>query len=263
MSDETDTEPQICLVTMEADRSVNQIVGQIPEAALRSPRTPLFTIVCPATATTRARFYSFTTRRTTVDDSFDVTIDAGALHISDKETGALLVAFAPGMWGTFKSDDIQDGLYAIRVGGGPVKKTVIKARDLELQITKGTHPGEESRRYDTVDILVDGKNLVDWVRTYLPPGFKPREFLGRSIGTDMTGVLLGQQTEDQSGRTAILGCTCGIVGCGPLLARIEVGSDTVTWSDFGPGYGADYEGLEFQFDRDAYMDALTRYEQTT
>ncbi|MFK5584225.1 hypothetical protein [Serinicoccus sp. LYQ131] len=250
-------------MTMEHDRSVNQIVGQAPEAALRSPRTSLFAIVCPATATTAMRYYSFTTRRTTADDSFDVTIDAGTLHISDKETGALLMAFAPGTWQSFKSDAIQDGRYAMRVGGGPVKKTVVTVRDLELRITEGTHPGDDTRRYDTVDIIVDGKNLVDWVRPHIPSGFKPREFLGRSTQTNMTRVLLGQRPEDQSGRTALLGCICGIVGCGPLLARIEVGSDTVTWSDFGPGYGADYEGLELQFDRDTYMKALTKYEQTT
>lgn len=248
---------------MEEDRRVNKIVGQVPEAALRSPRTSLFRIVCPPTATTGARFYSFTTRRTTADDSFDVTIDAGTLHIMDKETGALLMTFAPGTWETFESDDIQDGRYAIRVGGGPVKKTVVKVRDLELRIAEGTHPGDESKRYDTVDLIVDGKNLVDWVRPYVPPGFRPPEFLGRPTGTNMARVLLGQRPEDQSGRTALLGCTCGIVGCGPLLARIEVGSDTVTWSDFGPGFGADYEGLELQFDRDTYMDALAKYEQTT
>lgn len=248
---------------MEHDRSVNQIVGQIPEAALRSPRTSLFTIVCPATTTTAMRCYSFTTRRTTADDSFEVTIDAGTLHINDKETGALLMAFAPRTWQTFTSDAIHDGRYAIRVGGGPMEKTLITVRELELRIAEGTHPGDDTRRYDTVDIIVDGKNLVDWVRPYIPPGFTPREFLGRSTSTNMTTVLLGQRPEDQSGRTALLGCTCGIVGCGPLLARIEVDSDTVTWSDFGPGYGADYEGLELQFDRDTYMDALTRYEQAT
>lgn len=248
---------------MEHDRSVNEIVGQIPGAALRSPRTSLFTIVCPATATTAMRFYSFTTRRATADDSFGVTIDAGTLHISDKETGALLMAFAPGTWQTVKSDAIQDGRYAMRVGGGPVKKTVVTVRDLELRITQGTHPGDDTRRYDTVDIIVDGKNLVDWVPSHVPPEFKMPEFLGRPAETNMTMVLLGQRPEDQSGRTALLGCICGIIGCGPLLARIEVGSDTVTWSDFGPGYGADYEGLEFTFDRDTYMDALAKFEQTT
>ncbi|WP_192498730.1 hypothetical protein [Ornithinimicrobium pratense] len=112
-----------------------------------------------------------------------------------------------------------------------------------------------------VDIIVDGKNLVDWVRPHVPPGFKLPEFLGHPIGTNMTELLLGHRPEDESGRTALLGCTCTVIGCGPLLAHIEVGSETVTWSDFGPGCGADYEGLELQFDRDTYMDALTRYEQ--
>lgn len=247
---------------MEADRRVNKIVGQVPDAALRSPRTSLFTIYCPATATMGVRGYSFTTRRATPDDSFDVAIDAGTLHISDKETGTLLMAFASGMWGTFTSDVIDDGCYAIR-GGGPMEKTVIKAQDLELRITEGTHPWDESKRYDTVDIIVDGKDLLEWIRPHVPPGSRLSDHLGRPSGTNMAKFLLGRRPHDHLGRTALLGCTCTIVGCGPLLARIEVGSDTVTWSDFGPGYGADYEGLELQFDRDTYMDALTRYEQAT
>ncbi|WP_238330550.1 hypothetical protein, partial [Ornithinimicrobium kibberense] len=91
----------------------------------------------------------------------------------------------------------------------------------------------------------------------------PPEYLGHPTGTNMTELLLGQRPEDESGRTALLGCTCTVIGCGPLLARIEVGSETVTWSHFGRGPGEEYDWLELQFTRTTYMDALTSYEQTT
>ncbi|QFG68204.1 hypothetical protein [Ornithinimicrobium pratense] len=161
MSDESHADPEIFLVTMEEDRRVSMIEGQPPEAALRSPRTSLFTIFCPATATMRARGYLFTTRRASVNDSFDVAIDAGTLRIVDKEGGALLMAFAPGMWGTFQSAAILEGRYAIRVGAttgsdaGSMKKTLIRVRDLQLRIAEGMHPWRESTRYDTGDCCTD------------------------------------------------------------------------------------------------------------
>ncbi|QFG68402.1 hypothetical protein [Ornithinimicrobium pratense] len=144
-----------------------------------------------------------------------------------------------------------------------MRSTFITVRDLELRIAEGTLPWTESVRYDTVDLILDGKNLVNWLRPHAEPGIEPPEYLGHPIGTNMTALLLGQCPEDESGRTALLGCTCTVIGCGPLLARIEVGSETVTWSHFERGPGEEYDGLELQFDRDTYMDALTRYEETT
>lgn len=144
-----------------------------------------------------------------------------------------------------------------------MRSTFITVRDLELRVMEGTLPWDESIRYDTVDLVLDGKNLVDWLLPYTLPGVERPDYLGHPVGTDMTELLLGQCPEDESGRTALLGCTCTVIGCGPLLARIEVGSDTVTWSHFGRGPGEEYEWLELQFDRDTYMGALTRFEETT
>ena len=145
-----------------------------------------------------------------------------------------------------------------------MRSTFITVRDLELKIAQGTLPWDESIRYDTVDIILDGKNVVDWLHPYARPGIDPPEYLGHPVGTNMTQLLLGQRHEDESGRrTALLGCTCTVIGCGPLLARIDIGSETVTWSHFGRGPGEEYDWLELQFDRDTYMDALTKYEEAT
>ena len=139
----------------------------------------------------------------------------------------------------------------------------ITVRDLELRIREGTLPWDDSVRHDTVALILDGKDLVEWLRPHAPPGIDPPQYLGHPTGTNMTELLLGQRPEDKSGRTALLGCTCTVIGCGPLLTRIEVGSETVTWSHFGRGPGEEYDWLELQFTRNTYMDALSNYEQTT
>jgi hypothetical protein len=65
--------------------------------------------------------------------------------------------------------------------------------------------------------------------------------------------------ESTEEKTALLGCGCGEVGCSPLMARITVTDDTVTWDEFEqptrPGW--DYDGFgPFTFDRAQYEQAL-------
>jgi len=62
-----------------------------------------------------------------------------------------------------------------------------------------------------------------------------------------------------AGKTALLSCECGEVGCSPLLARVTVDDDTVTWDEFEqptrPDW--DYEDLgPFTFERAQYEQAL-------
>ena len=80
---------------------------------------------------------------------------------------------------------------------------------------------------------------------------------------DLAGQFLGGQGtpmfEGDGERTALLGCGCGEVGCSPLMARITVTDQTVTWDDFEqptrPDW--DYEGFgPFSFDRAQYERAL-------
>ena len=59
-------------------------------------------------------------------------------------------------------------------------------------------------------------------------------------------------------KTALLSCDCGEVGCSPLLARVTVDDDTVTWDEFEqptrPDW--DYDGFGFTFSRPEYERAL-------
>ena len=84
--------------------------------------------------------------------------------------------------------------------------------------------------------------------------------------------LLGVPSDSEWGeecyddKTVILGCTCGVVACGMLAVRIDVGDDAVMWSGFeNPGEVAEVAGPEawnwdevgpFMFDRRQYEIAL-------
>jgi hypothetical protein len=61
----------------------------------------------------------------------------------------------------------------------------------------------------------------------------------------------------ESGLAVVLNCECGEWECGGVLARIEVGPDTVTWSEFRePGGGNRLALGPFTFSREQYEAAL-------
>jgi hypothetical protein len=65
--------------------------------------------------------------------------------------------------------------------------------------------------------------------------------------------------DDAEGRPAILDGSCGIAECCGVMARIELTSSTVAWTDFvARGRGSIPLGLEFVFDRDHYETAIAR-----
>jgi hypothetical protein len=69
----------------------------------------------------------------------------------------------------------------------------------------------------------------------------------------------GRSTDAMGPGTPVLGCECGEWGCWPLMARITVTADLVTWDSFRQPHRKtrDYTALgPFQFDRHQYDDAL-------
>jgi hypothetical protein len=124
-----------------------------------------------------------------------------------------------------------------------------------------------------IKIKVNGAEFPELVRQAELPSARAdeeEEIAGNYIGLvagymriDLAGQFLGGQGtpmfEDDEGKTALLGCGCGEVGCSPLMARITVSDDTVTWSDFEqptrPEW--DYDGFgPFTFERGQYERAL-------
>jgi hypothetical protein len=124
-----------------------------------------------------------------------------------------------------------------------------------------------------IKIEVNGVELPELVREAELPSAREddeEEMAGNYIGLvagflsiDLAGQFLGGQGtpmfEDSGGKTALLGCGCGEVGCSPLMARITVTDDTVSWEDFEQPTRPDwsYEGFgPFTFERAQYERAL-------
>lgn len=123
-----------------------------------------------------------------------------------------------------------------------------------------------------IRIEVNGTDLVELVRQAELPSAQAddeAELAGTYVGLvpgyikmDIAGQFLGGSGAwlypEGAGKTALLSCKCGEVGCSPLLARVTVGEDTVTWDDFEqptrPDW--DYDGFGFTFERAQYERAL-------
>jgi hypothetical protein len=79
-----------------------------------------------------------------------------------------------------------------------------------------------------------------------------RHFLGEIDDPNYSGY--------EPGELALLGCGCGLWGCWPLLARIKVDADAVTWAGFRQPFRPDWGTLPlgpFNFDAAAYVERLT------
>lgn len=75
------------------------------------------------------------------------------------------------------------------------------------------------------------------------------------LGDGLPGVR-----QASTAATALLGCTCGVWECWPLLADVTTTSETVTWSSFRQPHRQAWGELPlgpFPFDRPTYEDALT------
>jgi hypothetical protein len=128
--------------------------------------------------------------------------------------------------------------------------------------------------HDPVSIYINGRDLVDILREVELP-FATREghpvIAGSYIGFSAKRLMLPslhlfgrpRLSWGDSGKTPILGCECGELGCWPMLVRIVVAETTVTWTDFEQGHrnreedGWSYDGMDpFVFDRQQYISAL-------
>ena len=123
-----------------------------------------------------------------------------------------------------------------------------------------------------IRIEVNGTDLVELVRQAELPSAEADEepeLAGTYVGLvpgyirmDLAGQFLGGSGtwlySEGEGKTALLSCNCGEVGCSPLLARVTVDEDTVTWDEFEqptrPDW--DYDGFGFTFARPQYEQAL-------
>lgn len=122
-----------------------------------------------------------------------------------------------------------------------------------------------------INIFVNGEQLQDLVRSVERP-YAEKEgnpalagsYAGLAAGRHGDAIPASHYLSEPDetwfgdGDTVLLGCVCGVPGCWPLTARVEVSDTTVTWRDFRTGHRSWDLGTfgPFTFDRDAYESAL-------
>jgi hypothetical protein len=142
----------------------------------------------------------------------------------------------------------------------------------EVQFELAKAGGDYADDLTQIRIEVNGTDLVELVRQAELPSAEADEepeLAGTYVGLvpgyirmDLAGQFLGGSGtwlySEGEGKTALLSCNCGEVGCSPLLARVTVGEDTVTWDEFEqptrPDW--DYDDFGFTFARPQYEQAL-------
>lgn len=132
--------------------------------------------------------------------------------------------------------------------------------------------------FQPIDIYIDGKLLLDLVREVEEPltnytegdgGFRPGDYL--SLPASLT-YLPNRNFFDEPwnhyfqclpgdihyGKSTLLGCTCGIIECWFIVARISLTPTIVTWSHFGQFHrNYEYDLGPFIFERKQYEHQLT------
>jgi hypothetical protein len=124
----------------------------------------------------------------------------------------------------------------------------------QIRITvNGTDLVELVRRVELPSAQADDEEELAGTYVGLVPGYVRIDLASQFLGTPGTSLYPGPQD-----KTALLSCNCGEVGCSPLLARVTVDENTVSWDEFEqptrPDW--DYDGFGFAFARPQYEQAL-------
>jgi hypothetical protein len=143
---------------------------------------------------------------------------------------------------------------------------------IDLPIRSIDHPVDEhSSWFTAAQIQIDQTSLIDLLRQFEQP-LADREGSPNLAGSygwlDKETAKVGLQglSNFRNSKIMLLGCTCGIDECWPLLARVEMTETSVIWRDFEQPYRSenhpnpwDYSGFgPFVFDRNAYQAELEK-----
>ena len=97
----------------------------------------------------------------------------------------------------------------------------------------------DGERFLGVSIKINGADLIKTLKAIERP-FAAAEGAPQIAGAysylstrEAISAFMPDESElDEDGRVAVLDCECGNPGCWPFMVRIQVNTDTVTWSDF-------------------------------
>jgi hypothetical protein len=131
------------------------------------------------------------------------------------------------------------------------------------------------RKAITIGIEINGRDFIDMVREIERPYASKLAGAYQGIfpwsNFDPVRYFLAEQDVflDSNGKLAVLGCTCGEVECWPMMTKISVNQETVSWTNFeqphrgprAPKGHWKYSHLgPFIFDRQEYTIALKNLE---
>jgi hypothetical protein len=141
----------------------------------------------------------------------------------------------------------------------------------DLRLLKASADGTDSQNCYALDIRVDDRNLLEYVRDTERP-FATAEGhpnLAGQYEALPASMALEHLATKGNAKVSLYDCECGCYGCWPLLVRISAAGGIVTWSEFeqphrGVNSGASwwrYDRLgPFQFDRSQYEAAWRKAE---
>jgi hypothetical protein len=86
--------------------------------------------------------------------------------------------------------------------------------------------------YKAIHILINGRSLIDLVRRIEQP-FANQEGRPHAAGEyEWVAAVNCELIDTLSQNVTVLGCTCGVEECWPLLCKVEHSTDLVRWSEF-------------------------------
>jgi hypothetical protein len=142
---------------------------------------------------------------------------------------------------------------------------------LNLRLVKASSDDPDARDYFALDIRVDDRDFLEYVREIEKPFAAAEGHPGlagkyEALPADMA---LTELATKEAEKVSLYDCECGCFGCWPLRVRISVSDKIITWSDFEqPHRGAKslaswwrYDELgPFEFDRKQYVSAIAKAE---
>ncbi|MDH6392205.1 hypothetical protein M2480_003214 [Parabacteroides sp. PFB2-12] len=116
---------------------------------------------------------------------------------------------------------------------------------------------------ERVTILINGVNLVKMIRDIEFETAKGNKDLMADYGNIYIYELIEEL--DTYKNPTVLGCTCGVKDCSPLMVDVRETETTVLWENFKHSAKrrkpVDYSTLKFEFNKEQYYEEVNALKQ--
>jgi hypothetical protein len=128
--------------------------------------------------------------------------------------------------------------------------------------------------YDAVRIIIDGKDLIDYLKAFEKPFAKKENNVNiagayEGMSPEWLFKNLTEESVYKNYKIEILECSCGCEGCWDFLAEVNETEDIITWTNFennhrGPEKSNfwDYSTFQvFTFDKKEYQFEINKLKE--